>query len=70
MSNISKTTLDMDKDLINEVMSISGEKTIKGAVDVALTEFVMARKKQQLLAARGTFEFDPEYDYKEDRKKW
>jgi Arc/MetJ family transcription regulator len=63
------TNLDLDDALIEEARRSGGHKTKKEAVTAALDEYVQRRKQQKMLSQFGTFEFDPDYDYKSERKK-
>jgi Arc/MetJ family transcription regulator len=61
-----KLTLDR---LIEEVRRYGGHKTKKEAVTAALREYVRRRRQLRILEAFGTFEFDPDYDYKDEHRK-
>jgi Arc/MetJ family transcription regulator len=63
------TNLALDDALIEEARRSGGHKTKKEAVTAALDEYVQRRKQQKMLSQFGTFEFDPDYDYKSERKK-
>jgi hypothetical protein len=49
---------------------LSGENSIKATVNFALNEFVKSRKRKDFLVMEGKFEFDSDYDYKKERRKW
>jgi Arc/MetJ family transcription regulator len=51
-----RTTLAIDDRLLAEVRNLSGAKTKKGAVEVALTDYVMRKKARKLLELEGTIE--------------
>ena len=63
------TNLALDDKLIEEARRVGHHKTKKGAVTAALAEYVRRRKQQLILEAFGTFEFDPAYDYKAERRR-
>lgn len=63
------TNLALDDALIEEARRTGGHKTKKEAVTAALDEYIRRRKQQSVLGQFGTFEFDPNYDYKGARKK-
>jgi Arc/MetJ family transcription regulator len=63
------TNLALDDKLIEEARRSGGHKTKKEAVTAALAEYVRRRKQLRILEAFGTFEFDPSYDYKSERRK-
>lgn len=46
-----------------------GHKTNKEAVTPALDEYVRHHRQLRILEAFGTFEFDPQYDYKAERRR-
>jgi Arc/MetJ family transcription regulator len=48
-----RTTLAVREDLIEEVKALSGVKTKKDAVEIALEEFVRRRKAKKLLDLEG-----------------
>ena len=70
MYNSSKTTLELDMNLVNEAMELSGEKTIKATVHTALDNYIRSKKRKEFLAMEGKFDYDPDYDYKGERRKW
>jgi len=63
------TNLAIDDSLIEEARRIGQHKTKKEAVTRALSEYIAHRKRLKILDSFGTYDFDPEYDYKADRKR-
>ena len=63
------TNLALDDRLIEEARRAGGHKTKKEAVTAALGEYVRRRKQQKILQAFGSFDFDPAYDYKAERRR-
>jgi len=61
------TNLPIDDKLIEEARRTDGHRTKKEAVTTALKEYIRRHKQQRILAAFGTVDFDPEYDYKAER---
>ena len=51
-----RTTLAVREDLIEEVKALSGVKTKKDAVEIALEEFVRRRKAKKLFDLEGKVE--------------
>lgn len=48
---------------------LGGFKTKKEAVTAVLEEFVRKKRIEGLIEMMGTVDFDPEYDYKEERRR-
>jgi Arc/MetJ family transcription regulator len=63
------TNLALDDKLIEEAQKVGRHRTKKEAVTAALSEYVQRRKQQRILEAFGTFDFDPGYDYKAERRR-
>ena len=61
------TNLAIDDHLLQEALEISGLKTKKDTVNLALKEFVNKRKQMEIVELFGTMDPDPEYDYKKGR---
>lgn len=62
------TNLALDDKLIEAAQKLGGHKTKKAAVTAALDEYIRRHKRQKAVQAFGTFDFDPAYDYKAERK--
>jgi hypothetical protein len=60
--------LTIDETLINEARAIGNHPTNLEAGVVALQEYIARHKQTQILNLFGTIEYDPSYDYKEQRK--
>ena len=63
------TNLAIDDNLINEARTIGGHRTKKAVVTEALEEYIQRRKQIEILQLFNTIDYEPEYDYKEQRKK-
>ncbi len=63
------TNLALDDELICEAQRLGNFKTKKDAVNAALEEFVRRRRVEELLEMFGTIDYDPDYDYKEERRR-
>jgi Arc/MetJ family transcription regulator len=63
------TNLAIDDRLIEEARRLGVHKTKKEAVTTALEEYIQHRKQQQILKDFGSVDFDPEYDYKAERRR-
>jgi len=63
------TNIDINRDLINEAMQISGHRTKKAVVNQALEEFVRRYKQKSILEQFGEVDYEPGYGYKAHRKR-
>jgi Arc/MetJ family transcription regulator len=63
------TNLDLDPDLVERAVELSGATTKKAAVTAALREFIARREQRKLLELFGKLEWDPGYDYKRERSR-
>jgi len=63
------TNLAIDDNLLNEARRVGGLKTKRETVNEALKEYVERRKRDRALDWLGTFDSDPWYDYKRERKR-
>ena len=63
------TNLAIDPDLLEKALQVSGKKTKKAAVTLALTEFIARREQTRLLRLFEKFEWTPEFDYKSERSR-
>ena len=63
------TNLALDDKLIEAAQKAGRHRTKKEAVTAALAEYVKRHKQQRILDAFGSFDFDPAFDYKAERKR-
>jgi Arc/MetJ family transcription regulator len=63
------TNLKIDDTLVMEALKLSGSRTKREAVNLALKEFVAKRRQLKFLELEGKIEFDPAYDYREQRNR-
>lgn len=63
------TNLALDDRLIETARQIGGHKTKKEAVTTALKEYVQYRRQLRILQSAGTIDYDPDYDYKAERRR-
>jgi len=63
------TNLQLDDRLIEKAVKLGKHKTKRAAVTRALKEYVEHLEQQKLLALFGNVDYDPDYDYKKQRKK-
>ena len=63
------TNLNIDERLLDEAKRLGGHHTKRAAVNEALREYIQRRKRLGALKAFGSFDFDPDFNYKEERKR-
>lgn len=63
------TNLALDDRLIEDARKAGGHRTKKEAVTTALEEYIRRHRQRRILGAFGTFDFDPSYDYKAERRR-
>jgi Arc/MetJ family transcription regulator len=61
------TNLAINRELLLEALDVSGLKTKKDTVNLALKEFINRRKQVEILNLFGKLDPDPDYDYKKGR---
>lgn len=63
------TNLSIRPELIEHALAVSGERTKKAAVTLALEEFIARRRQRGLLELMGKLEWDTDFDYKKERDR-
>ncbi len=63
------TNLAIEDDLIEQAKQIGNHKSKKAAVTEALQEYIQRRRQIRMIDLFGKIDFDPDYDYKTQRKK-
>ncbi len=63
-----RTNVVIDDTLIQEALRLSEVKTKKDIISLALREFVMSRKRLNLIELAGKINFQDDYDYKAHRE--
>ena len=63
------TNLALDDKLIEAARRAGNHRTKKDAVTAALSEYVKRRKQRRIVGAFGSFDFDPAYNYKSERRR-
>ena len=59
-----RTNVVLDDTLVQEALLLSGIKTKKDVISMALHEFVTTRKRLNLLKLAGKINFRDDYDHK------
>ncbi len=63
------TNLAIDPGLLDRALAVSGERTKKAAVTLALQEFIARREQRKVLELMGKLEWDATFDYKAERSR-
>ena len=63
------THLNIDPDLLQRALALSGEKTEMAAVTKALREFVARREQKRIVELFGALEWSHGYDSKAGRSR-
>lgn len=61
---MTRTNIVLDDELVDEAMRVTGAKTKKQVVDIALRELVKARRRKSILDLAGKLDFAEGYDPK------
>jgi Arc/MetJ family transcription regulator len=59
-----RTNIELDDRLVEEAMQVSGAKTKKDLVNLALRELIKAKRKRSILDLAGQIDFAEDYDPK------
>jgi len=63
------TSLNINDDLLQEALALDSQITIEALVETALREYIQRRKQLKVLDLFGTVDYDPGYDYKQQRQQ-
>lgn len=63
------TNLAIDDALLEEALQLSGHTTKKATVNEALQEYILRRKQRGVVKLFGKIDIDPDYSYKQQRKR-
>ena len=63
------TNLAIDPDLLDKALEVSGERTKKAAVTMALQEFIARRQHRGVLELMGKLDWDASFNYKAERSR-
>jgi hypothetical protein len=63
------TNLHIDSKLLAHALKIGGHKSKRETVDQALREYIQHREQRRVIELFGTIDYDPEYDYKKERRR-
>jgi Arc/MetJ family transcription regulator len=59
-----RITIELDQTLVEEAMRYAAVTSKQELVDLALREFVAARRRRDVSELFGKVQIDPDYDYK------
>lgn len=62
------TNLAIDDQLLDQARSVGGYRTKRETVNEALREFIQRRQRLELAKLAGKIGYDPNYDYKRERR--
>lgn len=62
-----RTNIEIENDLMNEALTLTGLRTKKELVQLALQELVLSRKKKNLFELSGKIEFVDNFNHKDMR---
>ncbi|MCT7963654.1 type II toxin-antitoxin system VapB family antitoxin [Laspinema sp. D1] len=63
-----KIPIEIDQQLIAEALALSNFSTENQLIEDALREYIQRRQQQKILELFGTIDYEPNYDYKQQRK--
>lgn len=63
------TNLGISDKLLEEALQLGGHRTKKATVNEALKEYIQRRKQVKILDLFGQVDYDPAYDYREQRRR-
>lgn len=63
-----RTNMVLDDDLVQQAFALTGIRTERELVHLALSELVRRRRKKDLLALAGKVKLRPDFDYKAMRR--
>lgn len=63
------TNLQIDDEILQQAVRLGGFPSKKAAVNEVLREFVQRKKQLGIIELFGTVDFDPDYDYKAERRR-
>lgn len=62
-----KITINLNEELLQEAMSLSPDMTIETAIENALQVYLEQQKRLKITDLFGTIDYDPDYNYKQQR---
>lgn len=62
------TSFNIDDTLLQEALALDDQPTVDALVETALREYIQRRKRLKVLELFGTIDYNPDYDYKQQRQ--
>ncbi|HEV8377396.1 MAG TPA: type II toxin-antitoxin system VapB family antitoxin [Tepidisphaeraceae bacterium] len=62
------TNLNIDNRLLSKAQKMGGLRTKRETVNNALKEYIQRREQLKIFELAGTVDYDPDYDYKKQRR--
>ena len=62
-------SLNINDALLQEALALDDQTTVDALVETALREYIQRRKRLKVLDLFGTIDYDPDYDYKQQRQQ-
>ncbi|WP_339460879.1 type II toxin-antitoxin system VapB family antitoxin [Nodularia spumigena] len=63
------TQFNINNTLLQEALALDDQITVDMLVETALREYIQRRKRLKVLNLFGTIDYDPDYDYKQQRQQ-
>ncbi|MBK6617224.1 MAG: hypothetical protein RI993_1282 [Pseudomonadota bacterium] len=63
-----RTNIVLDETLVKEAITLTGIRTKRELIDVALRELIRSRRKKNMLDLAGKIQFADDYDHKQLRE--
>lgn len=63
-----RTNVVLDDDLVEEAQTLTGARTKRALLRLALQELIRSRRRKNLLDLAGTIDFGEDYDHKRLRE--
>lgn len=63
------TPLNIDDALLQEALALDNQTPVEALVETALREYIQRRKRLKVLDLFGNIDYDPDYDYKQQRQQ-
>ena len=63
-----RTNMVLDETLVKEAITLTGIRTKRELIDVALRELIRSRRKKNMLDLAGKIQFADDYDHKQLRE--